>query len=182
MTRNALEHALAEHGLSLNRDATDKLMEAYDHLRTFPDVPVALDRVASHPDLMAVVFSNGTADMLSNSVWRSDDLAPHAHAFKDIISVHPVGKFKPAPEVYRNLADRVGKDKNNKDEMGEMWLVTGNPFDVIGALNVGMKAGWVDRAGDGWTDALEPDKRPSVVAGDLNGVLDAIQKAIGAVD
>ena len=179
MTENSLSHALAEHGQSLDRGATEKLMQAYDRLSTFPDVPVALEKVASNPNFTAVVFSNGTNEMVSNSIYRSDDFAPHAGVFKDIISVDPIKKFKPAPEVYWDLADRFGKDKNNSDEMASMWLVTGNPFDVVGARTVGMNAGWVDRAGTGWIDALDPEKRPSLIARDLNGVIEVIQKAVG---
>jgi 2-haloacid dehalogenase len=36
----------------------------------------------------------------------------------------------------------------------KIWLVSGNPFDVVGARSVGMRAAWVDRGGRGWCDGL----------------------------
>ena len=43
--------------------------------------------------------------------------------------------------------------RTGPDEMGEIWLVTSNPFDVVGARAAGMKAAWVDREGvDGCLD------------------------------
>ena len=64
--------------------------------------------------------------------------------------MHETRKFKPVPIVYRSLAETDGK---GPDEMGEIWLVTSNPFDVVGARAAGMKAAWVDREGvDGCLD------------------------------
>lgn len=43
--------------------------------------------------------------------------------------------------------------------MADMWLVSGNPFDVVGARQAGCQAAWIDRAGGhhgngGWNDRL----------------------------
>ena len=53
-----------------------------------------------------------------------------------------------------------------------MWLVSGNPFDVVGARAVGMQAAWVDRAGKGWQDKLGGE--PTVVVRSLEEVADAV--------
>lgn len=150
-------------------------MEAYDTLSTFPDVSDALTSLKSHKNITPVVFSNGTHSMVSNSVHRSPDLSPHADVFKDIVVVEPVKKFKPAPEVYGMLARRVGVPET-KEGMGRMWLVSGNPFDIVGARAVGMKACWVDRAGAGWTDGLIEGEtgRPNVIVSGLGEVVDAV--------
>jgi 2-haloacid dehalogenase len=174
VTRNSLTHALSEHGVALDSEATDKLMDAYNHLSAFPEVPAALDRVASDPTLAAVVFSNGTLDMVSSSVLKSQDLAPYSRVFDDMICVEAVQRFKPTRAVYGYLAERLGKE-----DMSEIWLITANPFDVVGAVHAGIKAAWVDRAGRGWIDAMDPDTKPTVVAADVNGALDAIQRALG---
>ncbi|PGH27583.1 haloacid dehalogenase, type II [Polytolypa hystricis UAMH7299] len=171
VTKNSLRHALAEHKVELNGDSISKLMEAYDFLSTFSDVPPALSRVAASPDITAVVFSNGTPSMINNSVLRSQDLSPHAGVFKDIISIDPVQKFKPTPDTYWYLADKVGKQRS---EMEDMWLISGNPFDVMGAMNVGMKAAWVDRAGLGWMDAMNGDTSPTIVARNLDELIQKI--------
>ena len=121
-------------------------MKAYDSLSTFPDVSPALRAIANEADITAVVFSNGTNSMVANSVRSSPDLGPHADVFKDIVTVEEVGCFKPDPRVYFHLADKMGKGKSELD-MSEVWLVSGNPFDVVGARAVGMQAAWVDRGG-----------------------------------
>lgn len=152
-------------------------MKAYDSLSTFPDVAGALETIAEAPNIMAVVFSNGTNEMVTNSVKSSPDLGPHASVFKDVVTVEEVEKFKPSPIVYYHLAEKVGKGKT-KEEMGTMWLVSGNPFDVVGARSVGMQAAWVDRAGNGWTDQLVQQelRRPTVVVKGLHEVVEVVKK------
>ncbi|KAK2737092.1 hypothetical protein FQN55_001304 [Onygenales sp. PD_40] len=171
VTKNSLRHALAEHQVELDQEATQKLMDAYDSLSIFSDVPPALALLAENPNLTPVVFSNGTASMVSNSVLRSKDLSPHASVFYNIISVDPIRKFKPAPDTYWHLADSVGKERS---QMNEMWLISGNPFDVMGSMNVGMNAAWIDRAGLGWIDSMNGDKRPTTVGRTLDEVIRAI--------
>lgn len=146
------------------------MMKAYDSLSIFPDVAPALKSLSSKSDVDCVVFSNGTKTMVSNSVNKSEELSPHASVFKNIITVDFVRTFKPAPEVYKYLASCVGKTGNE----GEMWLVSGNPFDVVGARSVGMQAAWVDRAGNGWQDML--GGKPTVVVKSLEEVAEAVEK------
>lgn len=152
-------------------------MKAYDSLSTFPDVAGALKSIAEVPNITAVVFSNGTNEMVTNSVKSSPDLGPHSAVFKDIITVEEVKKFKPSPELYYHLAGKVGKEKT-KAAMSKMWLVSGNPFDVVGARSVGMQAAWVDRAGNGWTDQLVEGEfgRPTVIVKGLHEVVEAVKK------
>jgi len=165
---------LAESSLSLPEPVIEELMKAYDSLSTFPDVGPALTKLASQQNITAVVFSNGTQAMVSASVNHSPSLSPHAKVFKDIITVGEVKKFKPSPAVYEHLARKTGKE----GKMGEMWLVSGNPFDVVGARSVGMQAAWVDRGGVGFTDGLvEGEKgKPTVVIKSLDEVVDVVTR------
>ncbi|KAJ9611105.1 hypothetical protein H2200_004288 [Cladophialophora chaetospira] len=171
VTRKSLLHALAEHGVSLSDEDTQKLMTAYDHLSTFPDVNPALKRLEGNPNIECVVFSNGTKTMVSNSVNKSEDL--NSSVFKDVVTVDFVRSYKPAPEVYKFLAqkvDRVGQED-------KIWLVSGNPFDVVGARACGLQAAWVDRAGNGWQDQL--GLGPTVVVKSLEEVADTVEKHAG---
>lgn len=168
MTRKSLRHALAEHGVSLNDEETEKLMKAYDSLSTFPDVNPALRRLEGNSNIECVVFSNGTKSMVSNSVNSSKDL--NSSVFTDLVTVDFVRAFKPAPEVYKFLAQKT----NNVGQEDKMWLVSGNPFDVVGARACGMQAAWVDRAGNGWQDHL--GQGPTVIVQSLEEVADAVEK------
>lgn len=55
-----------------------------------------------------------------------------------------------------------------------MWLVSGNPFDIVGAEACGLRTCWVDRAGGGWVDRL--GGRPSVVVSGVGGVVGAVER------
>src|ERR1700761_8126506 len=117
VTQRALQHALKEASVSLEQEHINGLMQAYDSLSTFPDVKPALARLSQTPGFKSVVFSNGTMDMVSASVNKSPDLAPHAGVFEDIVVVEEVRRFKPDPETYYHLAEKVGKEKS---QMGEV--------------------------------------------------------------
>ena len=152
-------------------------MKAYNSLSTFPDVDAALSVVSKEPRLTAVVFSNGTDSMVSSSVKSSPDLRPHASVFKQIITVEEVKKFKPSPDVYFHLAEKVGKEKS-REGMKEMWLISGNPFDVVGARAVGMQAAWVDRQGSGWSDGLVKGEMPTLTGKDLSEIVEGILRQV----
>ncbi|KAH8698719.1 HAD-like domain-containing protein [Talaromyces proteolyticus] len=173
ITRNSLLHALAEQGEELSDSEIAILMEAYDNLSIFPDVNLALSRIATDPTIQAVVFSNGSRTMVSNSVLCSRDLAPQANAFQDFITVDEVRQYKPSRTSYQHLAQKVGKQPS---QMGEVWLISGNPFDIVGARSVGMHAIWIDRANRGWQDAAMPNLRPTAIVCSLGHIVEEINR------
>ncbi len=170
ITRGSLEHAIAELGLSLSDAQAEHLMKSYDALRAFPDVTPALAALAKNEGVDAYIFSNGTDEMVEASIKTSPDLKDHAGLFKGLVTVHGLSVFKPSKKVYDHLLEQVGK----ANSPSEVWLVTSNPFDVVGARAVGLNAAWIDRIGRGWVDRLGDvigDIRPTVVA---TGVEEAI--------
>ncbi|KAL8751613.1 MAG: hypothetical protein Q9199_006289 [Rusavskia elegans] len=176
VTQRSLRHALSENAIPPPPEAAvASLMSAYDSLSTFPDVAPALESLAKSSSVTPVVFSNGTDQMVGNSVHRSPDLSPYSNVFQDIVTVEEAKKFKPHPVVYYHLAKKVGK---GKEQMGDMWLVSGNPFDVIGAKAVGMKACWVDRGGQGWSDSLGEGETgaPDFIGKNLGEIVQEILK------
>ena len=150
------------------------LMQAYDALSAFPDVAPASTELAALPDVKLVVFSNGTQSMVENSVHKSPELSPYSKVFDDLIVVEEAHRFKPDPQVYHLLQRRMGISET---DMSLLWLVSGNPFDVVGAKATGMRAVWVDRSGSGWVDTLiEGDQgRPTAIVKDLKGVLEIVK-------
>jgi len=157
----------------------DSILGAYNSLSIFPDAKLALEALPSKKNIESYIFSNGTNSMLKSSIHESDDLKPFASVFKDIISVESTQIFKPAPGVYHHLVKAVGKNWESKEEVGKVWLVSGNPFDVVGARNIGMKTCWVDRSGNGWTDRLmgeDEEFKPDLI---VTGVKDAVEGVAG---
>ena len=172
ITIQSLKNALAENALSLSEEDLQAMLKAYDSLTIFPDVAKTCEKLRSTPDIHPVVFSNGTSTMLTNSVTKSPGLKDHSDVFKDIITVEEVEKFKPAFEVYRHLAEKVGVDPKDAKGLENIWLVSGNPFDIVGARAFGLNAIWVNRKGEkrGWEDGLvEGEKgRPTEVVSQLH--------------
>lgn len=146
-------------------------MRAYDDLAPFDDVTPALEKLDALTNVNCVVFSNGTREMMINSVNGSKGLSSKATIFSQLISVDHVRSFKPAPEVYRYLKNCV----QGAGLEGELYLVSSNPFDVVGARAVGLPAIWVDRAGRGWIDKLGHE--PTAIVRDLGEVVGFISKA-----
>ncbi|MDI1484912.1 MAG: hypothetical protein OHK93_000046 [Ramalina farinacea] len=174
LTLRSLVHALNEQSVTISTASQEDLVGVqYSRLSTFPDVPPALEALSTDSAIHAVVFSNGDNNQLKNTFINSHDLAKYRDAFQGIVSVEEVQRFKPDPEVYLHLARKVGKQTDTQS-MGSMWLVSGNPFDVVGAKAVGMKAAWVDRAGKGWVDELmmpNEEMKPDLIVKGLGEVV-----------
>ncbi|KAG9237864.1 HAD-like domain-containing protein [Amylocarpus encephaloides] len=174
ITQTSLQHALAESHVELSEDGILDLMKAYDDLGTFDDVAPGLELIRNTPTIDAYVFSNGTNKMVFQSVNHSPSLSSSASVFKDLITVEDVQAYKPHPKVYQHLAKKVGKE----NAMESVWLVSGNPFDVVGARAVGMQAAWVDRAGGGWNDRLGTLAKggPTIVVDGVEGAVQGIRE------
>ncbi|KAJ5774488.1 hypothetical protein N7457_009384 [Penicillium paradoxum] len=171
ITRHSLQHALAENSEQLSDVNIEDIMQAYDSLSTFADVNPALAHIATDPTIRAVIFSNGTKTMVSNSVLQSKDLSPHASVFKDIVTVDEVRQYKPAKASYEHLAKQTD---TNPSQMSKLWLISGNPFDIVRARATGMQAIWIDRAGTGWADAAIPNLQPTAIVHSLEHITDKI--------
>lgn len=181
-------HAAAELGLKAPTDAeVGQLMAAYDRLNTFPDVAPSLETIARHGDsVVPLVFSNGTrervlAGMASAGLGGGDTAGDTSGPFtaRDVVTVDDVQAFKPKRNVYEHLLRAVGK---SQVDAGEVWLVTSNPFDIVGARAAGLQAAWVDRSGSGWKDRLGDlvgGLAPTVVANGAGTAVEAILKASG---
>jgi 2-haloacid dehalogenase len=134
-TQNALDYACAFFAIELSETEKAQLMAAYRTLPAFAEVVDGLkDLQASGYRMYA--FSNGHPDDVENLLLNAD----MRNQFIDVISVHEVQSFKPDPAVYQHFLQRSGAQPD------EAWLISSNPFDVIGAIAVGMQAAWVKRS------------------------------------
>jgi 2-haloacid dehalogenase len=147
-TRQALIHTASVLGVDLTDEEQERLVEEYQNLRSFPDVIPGIEALKSKGHTL-VAFSNGV-EATARTLLDRAGVMEHLH---DVISVDDVKTFKPDPEVYHYLARRLGT------EPSEIWLVSSNPFDVIGAKAVGLAAAWIRRKPDARFDpwGIEPD-------------------------
>ena len=133
-TAQALHFVSAQLGISLSEKARADLLSTYEWLPVYPDVTRALAELAAQGFLIAAC-SNGTESAV-RAVLENAGILPH---FSKIVSVDPLRTFKPDPAVYEYLVAEL----RARREM--VWLISSNPFDVIGAKACGLRTAWVQR-------------------------------------
>jgi 2-haloacid dehalogenase len=111
---------------------------------------------------MLVAFSNGV-EATTRTLLERAGVLPHLDG---VVSVDDLKTFKPDPEVYRYLARSLQRTSY------ETWLVSSNPFDVIGAKNAGLKAAWIQRKPDAQFDPWGTE--PDLVAPDLEALAEEL--------
>jgi 2-haloacid dehalogenase len=161
VTAKALDYALATTHCELTTEQKGKLLAHYDQLPAFPDALEGLRQLQLNGHRI-VAFSNGTPRMLK-SVLHSAGLEQF---FEGVVSADEVHAYKPAPKVYRHVAQRSGVPSS------AICLISSNPFDVVGALAVGMQAVWVNRSGEQLFDPL--DKPPPITVRSLTALPAAV--------
>lgn len=133
-TAQALDYALAAHNLELADDQKQDLLAQYGRLPAFADAVAGLAALRADGHTL-LTFSNGTMRSLQSLLAHSG-LDIH---LSDVVSVEAVQTFKPHPAVYQLLARRAGLP------IGQVWLVSSNGWDVIGARAAGLRTVWLRR-------------------------------------
>jgi 2-haloacid dehalogenase len=146
-TSDALDYTCASFKAPLSREDRKKLLNSYNVLPAFDDVAEGLSR-AKKSGYQIYAFSNGSRDAV-------ESLLKHAGIrdyFIDVVSVDEIKSFKPNPDVYSHFLNRAGTSGE------DAWLISSNPFDVIGAISSGMRSAWVKRSPDALFDpwGIEP--------------------------
>lgn len=121
-----------------------RLLGLYRQLPAFADVAPGLVTLGRLP-LRLYAFSNGRRDDVE-ALLQSAGIRGH---FEGVVSLEDARTFKPDPAAYAHFlaAAQVRGE--------EAWLISSNPFDVIGAVSAGMKAAWVRRSPEAIFDPWE---------------------------
>jgi 2-haloacid dehalogenase len=134
VTESALRYACASLRLEYDDAKRARLMQAYLHLATFPEVGESLGRLHG---IRLAILSNGSPSMLEPVVFNSG-----LHGLiTDVLSVDEVKIFKPDPRVYQLAVSRLGVPAK------AIGFVSSNCWDAIGARAFGFRTFWVNRAG-----------------------------------
>lgn len=175
LTRWSFRQAAREQGVKLSALDEQRIMQAYNGLSTFQDADEALRLLRSSPGVEPYIFSNGEPGMLRGSLETSPGLSRGAGEVlpaSRAVSVEEAGVFKPDPRAYAHLVREVGKEA---DLAHQVWVVSANPFDALGAVAAGLRSCWVDRSGGtGWIDGLGgalDDLRPTVTTHGVDGAV-----------
>ena len=143
-TRYALDYTCTALGIEISDQDKEELLAGYKVLPPFGDASEALPEL-KQAGFRLFAFSNGkpedVASLLENSGISS--------YFEDVVSTDEIKSFKPNPAVYAHFLRRTGATGK------EAWLISGNPFDVIGAISAGMRGAWVKRTAQAVFDPWE---------------------------
>jgi len=134
-TRDAFDYASSFLGVPIERQVKEEIMSAYTTLPAFGDVKEGLIR-AKERGFRMFAFSNGVADAVEKLLTT----AGVRELFLGVVSVDEIKSYKPSPAVYSYFLRESGAVGANA------WLISSNPFDVIGAISSGMRAAWVRRS------------------------------------
>jgi len=146
-TRQALDYTCQVYRAALTAEQKERLLESYRTLPAFADVEQGLARL-NHAGFRLYAFSNGSSEAVEGLLAS----AGIREAFLGVVSVDDLKSFKPNPAVYAHFLRVSGATGSNA------WLISSNPFDVIGAVSAGMRAAWVQRSEEAIFDpwGIEP--------------------------
>ncbi len=134
-TRQALEYTCDYYNISLTDAQREVLLSGYSMLPVFADVEASLARL--HQDgYRLFAFSNGTEEAVTTLLKNTGI----NRFFDGVVSCDDLSSFKPNPDVYTHFMQK------SRAVEGVAWLISSNPFDVIGAQAAGLKTAWVQRS------------------------------------
>lgn len=166
-TRAALIYACRDAGVEISEEAVEHAMHAYADLDAFADVQPGLD-LLRREGFKLYAFSNGSRQAVERLLKRAEI----RDYFTNIVSVEDVRSFKPDPEVYAHLLRSCGAPAE------KVFLVSGNPFDILGAANVGLRTAWMRRDPKAVFDPW--DVEPEITGGDFTRLAADIRAACTA--
>ena len=132
-------------------------MDRYRNLPAFADVRPGLECLRQ-AGFRLYAFSMGRL----HDVIALLDHAELRDYFTGVVSLERMKCYKPSAAAYRHFLEATGATPS------DAWLVSGNPFDVLGAVSAGIGGAWVKRSPDAILDPWEIE--PTVVAEDLPGL------------
>ena len=134
LTVDALHSAAAALSLPLDEGASERLMNRYAHLPTFPESLGVLQALHER-GISCGVLSNGDPEMLAESVRN----AGLAGVLDPVLSVHATRRYKVDPAAYAIGPVALGL------AAPEILFVSSNGWDAIGATWYGFTTLWVNR-------------------------------------
>ncbi len=159
LTADSLDWALEAQGIedvALRR----RLLDLYQALPVFPEVPALLDTLEAR-GVEKAILTNASPAMIGRSLTS----AGIADRFAAVISVEVVGTYKPAPRVYDLVLERFALAPT------DVLFVSSNGWDIAGAGANGFTTFWVNR-GAAPVDRLP--HRPKHIAADLSSLTDLL--------
>jgi 2-haloacid dehalogenase len=146
-TSDALNFTCQRFKAAISPARRRELLGLYQYLPRFDDVTPAL--LSLRAAFRVFAFSNGKRSEI-DAVLSNANILDY---FEGIVTADDVRSFKPDPAVY-SYARRATRAWSSP-----FWLVSSNPWDVIGARSAGLSSAWVQRSEEKIYDpwGVEPD-------------------------
>ncbi len=148
----------AIHNVPISEADADELRTRMLTMPAHPDVPAGLEQL-SEAGFRLVTLTNSPPDPQISPLKRAGIDVWFERSF----SVDRVRRFKPAPQVYRMVAEELNVPP------AELCMVAAHVWDTIGAQSVGWSGALVTRAGNACLP-VQGLPQPQVVAPDIPGV------------
>jgi 2-haloacid dehalogenase len=135
VTGDALDYALAAVGID-DPPLRERLMALYMELDAYPEVPEMLRRLRAG-GLKTGILTNGSPLMIDAAVAS----AGIGELLDAVLTVDPLGIYKPDPSVYRLATERFDLP------VERIAFMSSNAWDAAAAADFGMTVVWVNRFG-----------------------------------
>ena len=135
LTSDGLDFALDAHGVD-DAALRDDLLDAYQSLDCFPEVPGVL-KTLREAGLATAILSNAPPMMLEAAV-ESAGIGDRLDA---VISADRLGVYKPSAQVYRLALDELDLART------QVSFQSSNGWDAAGAATFGFRVVWCNRTG-----------------------------------
>ena len=145
LRRRALENLFAAAGRPLKHadEAFEVFFAERNRVKLYDEVAASLERLSGRYRLYAL--SNGNADLGRCGI---------AHLFEGHITAISAGAAKPDPRIFARLRDAAQVEASRVLHIGD------DPqADVIGAMQAGMQAAWLNRDAREWPAQLPAPPR-----------------------
>jgi len=151
-----LEMLASARGITLSASDRNRVLQGMLELPAHADVRDGLQTMRD-AGLRLVTLTNSAPAALQRQLSSAGLTAFFEHSF----SVDAVRRYKPAPEVYRSVAETLGLP------VDRLRLVAAHAWDVVGALRAGYAAAFVARPGK----VLYPlGPKPDIIGPDFRSV------------
>jgi 2-haloacid dehalogenase len=160
ITEDALVFAARKLKLNLSPDTRSRLLRAYLELKTWPDVPDALN-VLKSSGIRLAFLSNFSRRMLDAGIKNSGV----ENLFEYVLSTDAVHRFKPSPRAYQMAVDAFGLKRES------IAFAAFAGWDAAGANWFGFPTVWVNRLN------APPEQlsiAPDAVCQDLSGLVNFV--------
>lgn len=156
LRRESIRHALQQAGddPALAEAAFEVFFAERQRVDFYEDTPGALARLAARWPLVAL--SNGNADVHAVGIGQ------HFHAK---VGARECGFAKPDARIFQVAADAAGVPREAMLHVGDDAAL-----DVLGALEAGVQAAWLNRNGLAW----QHPRRPQAEVADLAALCDLL--------